>query len=45
MSRGIHEGILTLGPDPFMARGNNGRPIFRDDADRRCFLETLQEAW
>jgi REP element-mobilizing transposase RayT len=27
-----------------MARGNQGRPIFRDDQDRRCFLETLAEA-
>ena len=27
-----------------MARGNQGRPIFQDDQDRRCFLETLAEA-
>ena len=27
-----------------MARGNQGRPIFRDDQDRRRFLETLAEA-
>jgi len=27
-----------------MARGNQGRPIFQDDKDRRCFLETLGEA-
>lgn len=27
-----------------MARGNQGHPIFRDDQDRRCFLETLAEA-
>ncbi|MGD1085556.1 MAG: transposase [Verrucomicrobiota bacterium] len=27
-----------------MARGNQGRPIFRDDDDRRRFLETLAEA-
>jgi REP element-mobilizing transposase RayT len=27
-----------------MARGNQGQPIFRDDQDRRRFLETLEEA-
>ena len=27
-----------------IARGNQGRPIFRDDQDHRCFLETLAEA-
>jgi len=27
-----------------MARGNQGRPIFEDDLDRRRFLETLGEA-
>ena len=27
-----------------MARGNQGRPIFADDPDRRCWLETLAEA-
>jgi REP element-mobilizing transposase RayT len=27
-----------------MARGNRGQPIFRDDKDRRLFLETLGEA-
>ncbi len=27
-----------------MARGNQGRAIFRDDQDRGCFLETLGEA-
>ena len=27
-----------------MARGNQGQPIFRDDKDRRRFLETLGEA-
>jgi len=27
-----------------MARGNQGQPIFRDDRDRRVFLETLAEA-
>ena len=27
-----------------MARGNHGGPIFKDDLDRKCFLETLQEA-
>jgi hypothetical protein len=27
-----------------MARGNQGRPIFGDDQDRRRFLETLGEA-
>jgi putative transposase len=27
-----------------MARGNHGQPIFRDDRDRRQFLETLGEA-
>jgi len=27
-----------------MARGNQGGLIFQDDADRRCFLETLGEA-
>ena len=27
-----------------MARGNQGRPIFQDDQDRRRFLETLAEA-
>ena len=26
------------------ARGNQGCPIFEDDEDRRCFLETLAEA-
>jgi putative transposase len=26
-----------------MARGNQGEPIFDDDKDRRCFLETLGE--
>src|SRR2546426_11797085 len=27
-----------------MARGNQGRPIFKDDKDRQRFLETLEEA-
>ena len=27
-----------------MARGNQGRPIFKDDKDRERFLETLQES-
>ena len=27
-----------------MARGNQGQPVFRDDQDRRRFLETLGEA-
>jgi len=27
-----------------MARGNQGQPIFRDDRDRRVFLDTLAEA-
>ncbi len=27
-----------------MARGNHGQEIFQDDRDRRCFLETLEEA-
>jgi len=27
-----------------MARGNQGEPIFGDNQDRRCFLETLGEA-
>ena len=27
-----------------MARGNQGRPIFRDNADRKLWLETLGEA-
>jgi len=27
-----------------MARGNQGRAIFKDDPDRRRFLETLAEA-
>ena len=27
-----------------MARGNQGQPIFRDDRDRRGFLETIAEA-
>ena len=27
-----------------MARGNQGSRIFKDDQDRRCFLETLGEA-
>ena len=27
-----------------MARGNRGQPIFRDDQDRRRWLETLSEA-
>ena len=27
-----------------MARGNQGRPIFEDDQDRRRFLETLGQA-
>ena len=27
-----------------MGRGNHGKEIFRDDLDRRCFLETLGEA-
>jgi REP element-mobilizing transposase RayT len=27
-----------------MARGNQGRAIFRDDQDRRCFLNTVGEA-
>src|SRR5205807_1035381 len=27
-----------------MARGNQGRPIFKDDQDRKRFLETLQES-
>jgi hypothetical protein len=27
-----------------MARGNQGRPIFADDLDRKLFLQTLGEA-
>lgn len=27
-----------------MARGNQGRPIYQDDTDRRCFLKTLEES-
>ena len=27
-----------------MARGNQGRPVFRDDRDRRVFLDTLAES-
>ena len=27
-----------------MARGNHGQPIFQDDGDRQCFLETVGEA-
>jgi hypothetical protein len=27
-----------------MARGNQGRAIFKDDPDRKRFLETLAEA-
>ncbi len=27
-----------------MARGNQGRPIFKDDKDRKRFLETLEES-
>ena len=27
-----------------MARGNQGRPIFKDDKDPQRFLETLEEA-
>jgi REP element-mobilizing transposase RayT len=27
-----------------MARGNQGRAIFKEDADRKCFLETLEES-
>jgi REP element-mobilizing transposase RayT len=27
-----------------MSRGDRREPIFRDDADRKCFLETLGEA-
>lgn len=30
--------------DDVINRGNRGEPIFRDDADRRCFLRTLGEA-
>jgi hypothetical protein len=26
-----------------MARGNQGQPIFRDDQDRRRFLETMEK--
>jgi len=29
---------------PFMARGNQGQPIFKDDKDRQRLLETLAEA-
>ena len=29
---------------PVMARGNQGRALFKDDPDRRGFLETLAEA-
>ncbi len=27
-----------------MARGNQGRPLFKDDKDRKRFLETLEES-
>jgi REP element-mobilizing transposase RayT len=27
-----------------MARGNQGQPIFRDDQDRKRFLDTLEES-
>jgi REP element-mobilizing transposase RayT len=27
-----------------MTRGNHGQDVFQDDPDRRCFLETLEEA-
>jgi hypothetical protein len=27
-----------------IARGTQGRPIFRDDQNRQCFLKTLGEA-
>ena len=27
-----------------MARGNQGRPFFKDDKDRKRFLETLEES-
>ena len=45
--------VLMAGPirveypgamDHLLARGNQGRPLFRDDRDRCCFLETLAEA-